>query len=80
MQWRITNRSAKDNYVVSESINPIGYEYRGFMENFQPNGHGALYKNGNLVKCGYWENGELSEENMLSFEDYNNAMNEYFNH
>lgn len=79
MQWRITNRNAQDNYVDAVSTDPIGYEYHGFMIDFQPNGNGALYYDGTLIKCGYWENGELPDKNRLTYEEYDKIMNEYFN-
>lgn len=79
MKWKITNRNDRDNYVDAISIEPIDYEYHGFMENFQPNGYGALCKDGIQVKCGYWKNGELSDENQLSHEEYQKIMNKYFN-
>lgn len=81
MNWRITNRNTSDNYVVAEVIRHEEFTYKGFFKfsTFQPEGLGALYKNGILVKFGYWKNGELPQDSELPYGEYELKMNEYFN-
>ena len=79
MQWRIINRNDKNSYVDAVSIDREGFEYHGFMKDFQPHGIGALYKDKEFVTRGFWEDGLLSPENVLSQEEYDKEMNKIFN-
>lgn len=77
MQWRITNRNDRNQYVNAEATNHEGYSYIGFMDDFQPHGIGAIYYNDILQKCGFWEHGELSR--AMTQAEYEEEMNRIFN-
>jgi hypothetical protein len=46
---------------------------------FQANGLGAMYIDGQYIRGGYWNNGNLDDTDRLSKEEYDRQMNERLN-
>lgn len=79
MNWRIINRHDK-TFVDAERVGQTNWTYHGEMnEDFQPNGLGAMYIDGQYIRGGYWINGNLDDTDRLSKEEYDRQMNERLN-
>ena len=79
MNWRIKNRYDK-TFVDAERVGQTNWTYHGEMnEDFQPNGLGAMYIDGQYIRGGYWNNGNLDDTDRLSKEEYDRQMNERLN-
>ena len=48
-------------------------------DDFQPNGLGAMYIDGQYIRGGYWINGHIADEDKLSKEEYDKRVNEIVN-
>lgn len=79
INWRIKNRH-DGAFVDAERVGQTNWTYHGEMnEDFQPNGLGAMYIDGQYFRGGYWINGKIADEDKLSKEEYDKRVNEIVN-
>lgn len=79
MSWRILNRY-NGTFVDAEKVGHTSWTYHGQMnDDFQPNGLGAMYIDGQYIRGGYWINGHIADEDKLSKEEYDKRVNEIVN-
>ena len=77
--WRIKNRH-DGTFVDAEGVEFSNWTYHGEMnDDFQPNGIGAMYIDGQYIRGGYWINGHIADEDKLSKEEYDKRVNEIVN-